>query len=346
MLNWLKKGAYRSLTDVLQAIRREIVSLQPKDTSSVKWTKGVAGMEAHVISVESAESVGSPNLLDDIVEEDDLIKGHFQLYSYTDLETNIEFVAVMNTENDFDNPLEAQPNQCVVRYKGTTNTYSTTYDIKTFRINYTSLSENKNYNVYLMIPFMKQPYIEIFTDSQPVTDANLEYIYIGRVRRGEYNPVITQAYKGGVLYFDSAQYFGAFKVIDSSYTETVTNEEGEEEEIEVSQISVINPEGNIAQVVKLNNSTAQFASRVNIETERGNHIYIHAQAVGTDWAFTIETGEILPSSVAWDVYYRLGTFGSDGRISQIHTGNVVSIPWYFVCPPEPIEDEEEEENGS
>ncbi len=242
MLNWLKKGTYRSLTDVLQAIRREIVSLQPKDTSSIKWTKGAAGMEAHVISVESAESVGSPNLLDDIVGEDDLIKGHFQLYSYTDLETNIEFVAVMNTENDFDNPLEAQPNQCVVRYKGTTNTYSTTYDIKTFRINYTSLSENKNHNVYLMIPFMKQPYIEIFTDSQPVTDANLEYIYIGRVRKGEYNPVITQAYEGGVLYFDSAQYFGAFKVVDSSYTETITNEEGEEEEIEVSQISVINPE--------------------------------------------------------------------------------------------------------
>lgn len=49
MLKWLKKKVYSSLSEVLGAIYKELDSLQPVDTDTVKWTKGLNGMKAHAV---------------------------------------------------------------------------------------------------------------------------------------------------------------------------------------------------------------------------------------------------------------------------------------------------------
>ena len=49
MLKWLKKKVYSSLSEVLGAIYKELDSLQPIDTDTVKWTKGLNGMKAHAV---------------------------------------------------------------------------------------------------------------------------------------------------------------------------------------------------------------------------------------------------------------------------------------------------------
>ncbi len=49
MLKWLTKKVYSSLSEVLGAVYKELDSLQPIDTDTVKWTKGLNGMKAHAV---------------------------------------------------------------------------------------------------------------------------------------------------------------------------------------------------------------------------------------------------------------------------------------------------------
>ena len=49
MLKWLTKKVYNSLTDVLGAVYKELDSLQPVDTDTIKWTKSLNGMKAHAV---------------------------------------------------------------------------------------------------------------------------------------------------------------------------------------------------------------------------------------------------------------------------------------------------------
>lgn len=49
MLKWLTKKVYSSLSEVLAAVYKELNSLQPVDTDTVKWTKGLTGMKAHAV---------------------------------------------------------------------------------------------------------------------------------------------------------------------------------------------------------------------------------------------------------------------------------------------------------
>ena len=49
MLKWLTKKVYSSLSEVLGADYKELDSLQPIDTDTVKWTKGLNGMKAHAV---------------------------------------------------------------------------------------------------------------------------------------------------------------------------------------------------------------------------------------------------------------------------------------------------------
>ena len=49
MLKWLTKKVYNSLSEVLGAVYKELDSLQPVDTDTVKWTKSLNGMKAHAV---------------------------------------------------------------------------------------------------------------------------------------------------------------------------------------------------------------------------------------------------------------------------------------------------------
>ena len=49
MLKWLTKKVYSSLSEVLGAVYKELDSLQPIDTDTVKWTKSLNGMKAHAV---------------------------------------------------------------------------------------------------------------------------------------------------------------------------------------------------------------------------------------------------------------------------------------------------------
>ena len=49
MLKWLTKKVYSSLSEVLGAVYKELDSLQPVDTDTVKWTKSLNGMKAHAV---------------------------------------------------------------------------------------------------------------------------------------------------------------------------------------------------------------------------------------------------------------------------------------------------------
>lgn len=50
MLIWLKAGAWREgVSALFKAIRMELQSLQPQDSSTIKWNKTPSGMTAHVV---------------------------------------------------------------------------------------------------------------------------------------------------------------------------------------------------------------------------------------------------------------------------------------------------------
>lgn len=50
MLIWLKAGAWREgVSELFKAIRMELQSLQPQDSSTIKWNKTSSGMTAHVV---------------------------------------------------------------------------------------------------------------------------------------------------------------------------------------------------------------------------------------------------------------------------------------------------------
>ena len=50
MLIWLKAGAWREgVSELFKAIRMELQSLQPQDSSTIKWSKTPSGMTAHVV---------------------------------------------------------------------------------------------------------------------------------------------------------------------------------------------------------------------------------------------------------------------------------------------------------
>lgn len=48
MLKWLTKKTYATLSEVLGAVHKELEELQPVDTDSIKWTKGMEGMRAEL----------------------------------------------------------------------------------------------------------------------------------------------------------------------------------------------------------------------------------------------------------------------------------------------------------
>lgn len=66
MLRWLKKQIYQNgFMGVMGDVMREIQALQPKDTATIKWSMGVDGMEANVVS---SKETGN-RLQDDGIEQ-------------------------------------------------------------------------------------------------------------------------------------------------------------------------------------------------------------------------------------------------------------------------------------
>ena len=66
MLKWLTKKVYSSLSEVLGAVYKELDSLQPVDTDTVKWTKSLNGMKAHAVVQNSPVAMNQ-------VQEDSVI---------------------------------------------------------------------------------------------------------------------------------------------------------------------------------------------------------------------------------------------------------------------------------
>lgn len=66
MLKWLTKKVYSSLSEVLGAVYKELDSLQPVDTDTVKWTKSLNGMKAHAVVQNSPVAMNQ-------VQEDEVI---------------------------------------------------------------------------------------------------------------------------------------------------------------------------------------------------------------------------------------------------------------------------------
>ena len=66
MLRWLKKQMYQNgFMGVMGDIMREIQALQPKDTATIKWSMGVDGMEANVVTTKVTDN----RLQDDVILE-------------------------------------------------------------------------------------------------------------------------------------------------------------------------------------------------------------------------------------------------------------------------------------
>jgi len=68
MLKWLTKKVYNSLSEVLGAVYKELDSLQPVDTDTVKWTKSLNGMKAHAV-VQNSPVATNQVQEDSIIEE-------------------------------------------------------------------------------------------------------------------------------------------------------------------------------------------------------------------------------------------------------------------------------------
>ena len=76
MLKWLKKKVYSSLSEVLGAIYNELDSLQPIDTDTVKWTKGLNGMKAHAVVQNS------PVAMNQVQEDSEPVMVYVTLKNY------------------------------------------------------------------------------------------------------------------------------------------------------------------------------------------------------------------------------------------------------------------------
>jgi hypothetical protein len=68
MLKWLTKKVYSSLSEVLAAVYKELDSLQPVDTDTVKWTKGLTGMRAHAVAQNSPVAMNQVQEDGEVVE--------------------------------------------------------------------------------------------------------------------------------------------------------------------------------------------------------------------------------------------------------------------------------------
>lgn len=67
-LQWLK-GTLAGFTEFVSAVKNEIVSLQPKDSDTIRWQRDYDGMSAH-LNLDSIVSGGSPSLIsDDVAKE-------------------------------------------------------------------------------------------------------------------------------------------------------------------------------------------------------------------------------------------------------------------------------------
>jgi len=333
MLNWLKKGAYRSLTDVLQAIRREIVSLQPKDTSSIKWTKGATGMEAHIISSEPAESVSSPNLLDDVMREDDTVKGHFQVVEVTDPETGDDYIAVVNNLEKNDGWVFS-PSICRVRYISIINSNSTNwsssefFEVKSVKKLVSELRGQGKKNIYLAMTYMTEPVVWF---GEYIEKSNTDYIMIGSVEVTKRGVVyIAQNYQGADLTYDSYQYANRFKLIDTSYYEYPPEpEEGEEsqEPIFHQQVEILSRYG-LCYIV---NKYHRFTDNYTINVNNGDMVYLHV-TLGESVTYEFESSDTLPQSKGQNLYYLIGEIDENGLINQRHLTGDITMKWYIVCP--------------
>lgn len=86
MLIWLKAGAWREgVSELFKAIRMELQSLQPQDSSTIKWNKTASGMTAHVVDtpvVAGGAKRVAPT--EDTVGGDASYNGYFKIVDVSD----------------------------------------------------------------------------------------------------------------------------------------------------------------------------------------------------------------------------------------------------------------------
>ncbi len=76
-LQWLK-GTLAGFKEFASAVKNEIVSLQPKDSDTIRWQRDYDGMSAH-LNLDSITGGSSQSISDDIPE--DVYRGDFAIES-------------------------------------------------------------------------------------------------------------------------------------------------------------------------------------------------------------------------------------------------------------------------
>lgn len=76
-LKFFNKDTYDSIGDAFKAIKQELLSLCPKDSSSVRWQRGLDGMSATVKAGQSASDDGGT--VEEPITQSSTYNGHFTI---------------------------------------------------------------------------------------------------------------------------------------------------------------------------------------------------------------------------------------------------------------------------
>lgn len=91
------KGAFPGLRALIDAIHKELKSLQPKDSSTIRWTRDSSGMSANLVT-PTPSAGGLPAEAEAEEKESDAYSGYFKVIdaSTTDEETKTLKISVVD----------------------------------------------------------------------------------------------------------------------------------------------------------------------------------------------------------------------------------------------------------
>jgi len=192
MLIWLKAGAWREgVSELFKAIRMELQSLQPQDSSTIKWNKTSSGMTAHV--VDTPVGAGGAKRIapteDAVGGGDASYKGYFAVVDDSDLsgETPIYRVKVIDSASE--------------------NEYSTYYfDYKPFNVNNITLPITGSCSIVLHVTTpvdtSSNPTAEMVAlETVPASDEDNIYYVLAEVALTEGIMTIKQRHMGNAMLF-------------------------------------------------------------------------------------------------------------------------------------------------
>lgn len=294
---------------------------------------------------------------------DDYYHGYFKLLNTYSEDGNTAYIVVV--DGDSWNGTTSNPSLCKITYANNftyqsyynryyANSIVKDYSVSAHKFTATAWADGVWY-IYLVCPFMKQPYL--YAVPAIPTSAGTNYYYlIGTVTKTTADNISTyvihQEHNDGLASVIDYQYSGYFKIIDTSYIETTPPEVEGDDPIEtpVYQVAVCdgatwNGTTSGSSLCTVNNASFSVSCTTLAQAAATGtyYIYLHFTAqvtatpegetepVTTPASVALETGTALPTGNTTNAYYLIGS-KTNGVIAQSHASGIPIIKWYMICP--------------